>query len=184
MLCHIEEYGKIVAITGYKNASFQRAEAFLKESRKEAQIQFFDADLIATWQHLYFAALNALRSFESGTNVSKSLAMETMLYASAVRQIQKAIGRLGIKPKTTCMAVAVIGESVAAVECVLGQISACLGVAPDETVLELGMEKAAKIKEAFNITDLELRTIAKNGDLNGALANLVVERVALLATQL
>jgi len=185
MLCHIKEYGKYVAITGYRNVTFERADAFLKASRKKAQqIQFFDANLIATWEHLYFATLNALRSFQSGTNVSKSLAMETMLYASGVRQIQKAIGRLGIKPQTTCMAVTVTGDDPKEVEGVLREVSLYVGSEPDETMLEMTAEKAEKIKAAFNISEPEIQTIEKNGDSNTALVGLVVERVALLATQL
>ena len=100
-------------ITGYKNIEFDKVEAFLKANRKQTQnvdIQFFDADLIATQEHLYFAVLNALQAFKNKTNLSKSPAMETMLYASAQRQIQKAIDRCGIKPKTKNMAVVIIGE--------------------------------------------------------------------------
>ena len=81
-----------------------------KENTENVELQFFDANLIATQQHLYFAALNALQAFQNKTNISKSLAMETMLYASAQRQIQKAIQRCGIKPQTTTMAVIIIGE--------------------------------------------------------------------------
>ena len=104
MRYEMEEFGKFIEITGYSNISFAAAEAFLKEKRKQSQttyIQFFDADLIATNEHLYFATLNALQAFKNKTNISKSPAMEAMLYASAQRQIQKAIERSGIKPKTT-----------------------------------------------------------------------------------
>lgn len=184
MLCHIQEYSKYVAIAGYSNVSFKRAEAYLKNSRQKQQVQFFDASLIATSEHLYFAALNALRSLQSGTNISKSLAMETMLYAAAVRQIQKAIERLGIKPQTKNMAVVVFGENQAEVENTLRCVSLHIEAELDEAALEITQEKTEKIKTAYNITDLELKTTAKNGDMQAALVNLVVERVALLATQL
>ncbi len=81
-----------------------------KQTRQNVNIQFFDAELIATQEHLYFAVLNALQAFKNKTNLSKSPAMETMLYASAQRQIQKAIECCGIKPQTKNMAVAIIGE--------------------------------------------------------------------------
>ena len=99
MLQYIKEYGKYVEITGYRNIEFDKAEIFLKANRKQTRqnvdIQFFDAELIATQEHLYFAVLNALQAFKNKTNLSKSPSMETMLYASAQRQIQKAINRAG-----------------------------------------------------------------------------------------
>jgi tRNA threonylcarbamoyladenosine modification (KEOPS) complex Cgi121 subunit len=63
-LHHLEEFKKHVEITGYRGIHFEVAEAFLKANRRQIQngveIQFFDADLIATPEHLYFATLNAL----------------------------------------------------------------------------------------------------------------------------
>ncbi len=114
MLYCLLEYGKWMEITGYRNIAFTKAEEFLKANRKETkqnvEMQFFDAELIASQKHLYFAALNALQAFQNKTNISKSPAMETMLYASAQRQIQRAIQRCGIKPETKNMAVLIIGE--------------------------------------------------------------------------
>ena len=49
--------------------------------------------------------------------------METMLYASAQRQIQKAIQRCGIKPETTNMAVIIIGEDPTQLKTMLEAIS-------------------------------------------------------------
>lgn len=187
MKYHIKEYDKWVEITGFRNVAFPKAEEFLKTNRKEnkqiVDIQFFDADLIASQHHLYFAVLNALQSFQNKTNISKSLAMETMLYASAQRQIQKAIKRCGIKPETTNMAVVIIGESTSILP-VLGTISKCVGVQPDEKVLEMSKEKEKKIIKTFQIKDEEVKVVVKNNDVEEAVVNLVVEQVALLATQL
>jgi tRNA threonylcarbamoyladenosine modification (KEOPS) complex Cgi121 subunit len=183
-----KEYGKCVEITGFKNIAFAKAEAFLKANRKEinqaVELQFFDAELIASQEHLYFAALNALEAFQNKTNISKSLAMETMLFASAQRQILRAIQRCGIKPKTTTMAVVIISEKPIYLQTVLEAISICVGAEPDEQVLEMSKSKEKKITEVFQITDEELITVMKNGDREKAVVNLVIERAALLATQL
>ena len=188
MLYHLKEYGKYAEITGYRNIKFARAEEFLKANRKETQenidIQFFDANLIATQEHLYFATLNALQAFRSKTNISKSLAMEAMLYASAQRQIQKAIQRCGIKPETTSMAVIIIGEDPPQIKTTLQAINTCVDVEPDEKVLEISKFKEHKITETFQITDQELKTVMKNENRTEAVVNLVIERVALLANQL
>ena len=185
MLQYIKEYGKYVEITGYRGISFLKAEAFLKASRKKTQnvdIQFFDADLIATQEHLYFAALNALQAFADKTNLSKSPAMETMLYASAQRQIQKAIKRNGIKPASKNMALVIIGGDPKQIENALEAVSKSVGSKPDESVLELTKPKETKIKKAFEITEEELEVV-ENGSQNKAVADLVIERVALLSTQ-
>ena len=188
MLHRIKEYGKYAEITGFKGIKFVQAESFLKANRKETQpnieLQFFDAGLVATQEHLYFAILNALQAFRNKTNISKSLAVETMLYASAQRQIRKAIQRCGIKTETTSMAAVIIGENPAEVKTLLEAITVCVGAEPDETVLEMNEVKLEKIKEAFQVKAEEIKTLMKNGNRNEAVVSLVVERVALLATQL
>lgn len=187
MLQHIEEFGKYVEITGYKNIAFDKAEAFLKANRKQTRqnidIQFFDADLIATQEHLYFAVLNALQAFKNKTNLSKTPAMETILYASAQRQIQKAIERCGIKTQTKSMAMIIIGDDPKQIENALEEVTKSVGSDPDAAVLEMTKNKETKIKKAFEITDQELKTV-ENSRPEKAIVNLVIERVALLATQL
>lgn len=186
MLHYIEEYGKYAEITGFDKVSFEKAEAVLKANRKETQqldLQFFDADLIATGEHLYFAVLNALQAFRSKTNISKTAAMETMLYASAKRQIQRAIDSIGIKPQTERMAVVILGEDPKEVQAMLRVLSACIGCEPDDSVLRLTKEKQQKIRKAFEICPKELDSEA-NGGIDKALVDLVVEHIALLSTQL
>jgi len=187
MLQYLREYSKYVEITGYQNVAFDKAEAFLKKNRKQTRqnvdIQFFDAELIATQEHLYFAVLNALQAFENKTNLSKSLAMETILYASAQRQIQKAIERCGIKPKTKHMALIIIGDDPKQIETELKEVTKSVDSEPELSVLEITKPKETKIKKAFQITEGELKTM-EDTNQKKAIANLVIERVALLSTQL
>jgi tRNA threonylcarbamoyladenosine modification (KEOPS) complex Cgi121 subunit len=186
MLQYLKEYGQYIEITGYRGIAFSKAEAFLRANRKQigqnVNIQFFNADLIATQEHLYFAILNALQAFKNKTNHSKSSAMETLLYASAQRQIQKAIGCCGIKLKTKNMAVAIIGDDPEQIRNSVKTISECIGSEPDETVLDLSKGKETRIRKVFKITPEELET-QKNSSKERAIANLVIERVALLSTQ-
>jgi len=185
MLHTIEEYTKQVEITGYRNITFATAEAFLKTHRQspnQVDLQFFDATLIATPQHLYFATLNALQAFHNKTNISKSIAIEIMLYASAQRQIQKAITHIGIKPQTKNMAVIVVGNNQNQIEAQLKGLSIHLGCQTDESVLELTKDKETKIRNTFQIKDQELEKQNK-GNIKKALVDLVVEHIALLATQ-
>jgi tRNA threonylcarbamoyladenosine modification (KEOPS) complex Cgi121 subunit len=185
MQYYIKEYDRYVEITGYQNITFEKAEAFLKTQRKQAtqqtDIQFFDAQFIASSKHLHFAVLNALQVFQNNTNISKSTAMETMLYASAERQIQKAINRIGIKPQTKIMAVVIIGKDPKQIDSQLRALTEYIGTTPDETVLEMTKEKETKIRHVFQITDTELKTALNS---KAETTDLVIERVALLTTQL
>ena len=188
MLHYLKEYGKYVEITGFKSVKFVQAEAFLKTNREETrpnvELQFFDAGLIASQEHLYFAVFNALQAFQNKTNISKSLAVETMLYASAQRQIHKAIQLCGIKPETASMAVVIVGEDKTEIKALLEAIAVCVGAEPDMTVLEMTEVKIEKIKEAFQVKDDEIKAVMKDGNCDAALVSLVIERVALLAAQL
>jgi KEOPS complex subunit Cgi121 len=188
LLEHIEETGKYVEITGFRNITIGDAKEFLKAVRKEKQqrvwIQFFDAGLVATWQHLYFAVLNALVAFKNERNISKSVVMETMLYSSAQRQIRKALQLIGVKRHSANVAVVIIGENPDAIQLVLSAVSTRVGAEPDETVLELTKEKTQRIRKIFGISAKELEAVMENKNEKQALVNLVIEKMALLSTQI
>jgi KEOPS complex subunit Cgi121 len=187
LLKYIEEFGKYAAITGFRNVKIRDTKEFLKRIHKEklanVETQFFDAKYVASWEHLYFAVLNALTAFKNKENISKSIAMETLLYASAQRQIRKAMELLGIKPETSEIAVLIIGENSETVKSALSMISASATAQHDDTVLELSEEKKRVIQKTFGISDLELKTVLKKEGLEEALTNLVIEQMALLSTQ-
>ena len=188
MLRHVEEYAKYVEITGFRNVKIEDAEEFLRAICKEKQqntvVQFFNAELVATWEHLYFAVLNALTAFRNKSNISRNVAMEIILYASAQRQIRKAIALVGVKRDSANIAIVTIGENPDSVKTTLHTVSKRIGAKPDETVLELSKGKVRSIRRAFDISEKELKTVMKKGDAQQALVNLVVERAALLSTQL
>jgi tRNA threonylcarbamoyladenosine modification (KEOPS) complex Cgi121 subunit len=188
LLKYIEETGKYVEITGFRNVKVGDAEEFVKAVRKEKQqhvwVQFFDAELVATWQHLHFGVLNALLAFKNERNISKSVAMEVMLYASAQRQIKKAIDFMGVKCDSANVAVVIIDEHPDSVKAALSVVSKRIGAEPDEAVLGLSRKKAQRICEAFGITEKELEAVMEKGNVEQALVKLVIERMALLSTRL
>ena len=187
MLKHIEEFKTYAEITGFKNVRISQAKEFLdkvcKENPAGVEVQFFNARRVATWQHLYFAALNALTAFKNEENISKSLAMETLLYAAADRQITKAVELVGVRSTSSDVAVLIIGKEPRKMESALSMISKNIGGQRDEKVLELSKDKVATIQRVFEILDAELRTVMEKNDVEKALTDLVVERMALLATQ-
>jgi KEOPS complex subunit Cgi121 len=183
----IEEFKTYVEISGFKNVKIGQAKEFLDNVSKEkpagVEVQFFDAGRVATWRHVYFAALNALKAFKNRENISKSLAMETLLYAAAERQITKAVELVGIRATSSEVAVLIIGKERRKMESALSMISKNIGGRRDEKVLELSRDKVARIQRVLNILDAEIRTVLEKNDVEKALTDLVVERMALLATQ-
>jgi len=187
LIKRIEGYDKYIGVSGFRNVKIEDTKGFLDGIRKkteEVSVQFFNANLIAGPEHLYFAALNALKAFETNLNISNSLAVETLLYASAQRQIKKAVELLGIKAETSKVAVLVIAETEAKARETLGSISKLIPGLRDENVIELSDEKFETIRELFGISDLELEAkLEKKGFEKEALVNLVIEHVALLAIE-
>jgi tRNA threonylcarbamoyladenosine modification (KEOPS) complex Cgi121 subunit len=187
LLERIEEFGRYLLITGFREVKIVNVEAFFEAIRNEkpadAEIQFFDAQLVATWQHLYFAVLNALTAFKNGENISRNLAMEAMLYVSAQGQIRKAVKLLGIKPSSSNIAMTVVADRPNNAGAVLSMTCKNLRLKPDETVIELTRSKEETIRKAFDISEAELEAVRKGNDLEAALVDLVIERMALLSTQ-
>jgi tRNA threonylcarbamoyladenosine modification (KEOPS) complex Cgi121 subunit len=188
MLKYLEEDGKFVEITGFRNVKIKDAKDLLNvvrgETAQDAEVQFFDADLVASWQHLYFEVLNALMALRNNRNISKSAAVEVMLYASAQRQIKKAIDFIGVKSSSRNVAAVIISENACSSKAGLAAVTKFLSAEPDESVLELSKEKTQRIKCAFNISEVELETVTAKKDAAQALVDSVIERVALLSTQL
>ena len=187
MIKKIEEFNQHAAIAGFKNVTISNIEDFFQTVQKKTgntQVQFFDASLTAGWQHLYFAALNALNAFKNKRNFSNSLAIETLLFASAQRQIKKAMDMIGIKPAMSHVAVLVVAENEAKASAALETISGILSAERDDGVLDFTDEKIDRVKKLFEISDLELGSkIGKDGSEKEALLDLVIERSALLITQ-
>ena len=142
--------------------------------------QLINADHIAGWEHLYFAALNALKAFQDTRNIAERLDIEILLYASCQDQINKAFTLIGLTPQTSRTALLTLTESEEAATAAIRRATPLLGV-PDDSVLEVNEEKFEKIKELFFISEEELETIAEPGEEFYALTLLIIERSALLA---
>jgi hypothetical protein len=81
------------------------------------------------------------------------------------------------------MAVTIIAERIEQIEKLMQELSICVGSRPDPTTLEITNDKKTRIAKAFRITKKESETLTEN-KLKEAIENLIMERVALLATQL
>jgi len=181
-----EGFNKHITMVGFKNVHINNIDQILNSARKmsdTAAIQFFDAKLIAGWQHLYFAALNALKAFKNQTNISKNLAVECLLYACAQRQIRVALSVIGIKQSSSEIAVLIITDEKGAAEKASEEVTRLVLGERDDTVLELTDEKIVRVKRLFGISEKELATKSEDHGEMEALSDLVIEHIALLVTQ-
>lgn len=185
MLIRLEEHKRYAEITGFREVQIENtkeiADAMRCVKERDTVIQFLNAELVATWEHLFFALLNAVVGFESDRNISKSLGVEIMLYASAQNQIRKAIDLVGVKNGCVDLAVVVVGSNEESVETALSAVKKRLGKEPDESVLELFGNKAEKIRGAFGINESEIEATTSDS-AEKTIVNLIIERMALLAT--
>lgn len=182
-----EEPKEHITILGFKNVKIENINDFLEHFREEnvrASVQFFDAKHVAGPQHLYFAALNALNAFEKKTNISNNLAVEALLYASAQRQIKKAVEMLGIKQDSSEVAALIITENRRKKTDYLRLVTKITPGERNESVLELTDKKIKDIKKLFEISDIEFEAkLEREGLEKEALTDLVIERMALLVTK-
>jgi tRNA threonylcarbamoyladenosine modification (KEOPS) complex Cgi121 subunit len=184
----LDDFNIYIAIAGFKNTKIGDVDRFFKVVRNKLRnvdaVQFFDAQLVANWQHLYFAAINALTAFANKTNISSNLAMETLLYASAQRQIKKATETFGVKSTTKNVAVLILAKNEKSADDALNFVQKLMSAEHDDIVLEINREKFVSIKRFFNVSDVELSAkLEKKGLEKDALVDLVIEHGALLATQ-
>jgi len=183
----LEGFNHHLTIAGFRDVKIRDVNKFfqaVKDITKNACVQFFDASLVSGVEHLRFATLNALNAFKDKVNISSSLAMETLLYASAQRQIKEAVRLMGIKPNTNRVAVLILTETEEQASTILDIISKLLRGRRDDAVVDLTDDKTVDLKMFFKISNLELeaKTMHKGAEKQ-ALTNLVIEHMALLVTQ-
>ena len=187
MIEKLEDFNKYLIVAGFKDVQISNTYTFFKRVREEtcnACVQFFDAILIAGPDHLRFAAFNSLNSFKNKLNISSSLAMETLLYASAQKQIVNAIEKIGIKPNHDRVAILILAESQEKASWILNTISRLLLGKRDDSVIELSGQKIDELMKLFQISNLELGAeTERKGTEKDALLDLVIEHMALLATE-
>lgn len=182
-----EEINKNITILGFSNVKINNTNKFLEQFRqekKDAPIQFFDAKNVAGHQHMYFAAINALNAFNKKNNISNSLAVEALLYASAQRQITKAVKMLGIKNDTSNIAALIIPKTSHEKDKYQRIVNETIPGERNDNVLELTDKKMKNIKKLFDISEIEFKAKLKNEGLEfEALIDLVIEHMALLVTK-
>ena len=123
------------------------------------EVVIMDPIYVCGKDHVISAVRHAERSFEHGTNRSKTLLTEIILYAAGERQISKAMERM--RPKPGCKEFAL----------------ALLDVPDDLKLDEIGMERDDSIIDA---TDAKAKAMGLDRSFNIPIEDLALEMVALL----
>jgi len=179
MFKRIEEYDRFVSILGFKNKVID-VDQFVEKVRgaaKPASVQVFDADRVAGFEHLFFAALNALRSFSQKKNIAGTIDLEILLYASGQRQIRKAFEMVGVKSGTSKVAVLILADDKSKVQDAEESVSRLIDGVRDDRVLE--ERRQEKIRRLMELKSL---SYGKKADYE-TVTKLIIERGALLVTR-
>ena len=123
------------------------------------EVVIMDPMYVCGRDHVVSAVRHAERSFEHGTNRSKTLLTEILLYATGERQISKALGKM--RPKSGCKEYAL----------------ALLDVPDDLKLSEIGMERDDSILEA---DEAKADALGLDRSFNIPIEDLALEMVALL----
>ncbi|HZY95392.1 MAG TPA: KEOPS complex subunit Cgi121 [Candidatus Bathyarchaeia archaeon] len=173
---------------GVRTAKIQDPEHLLERLRSEAkvaQIQLVKALLIAGPEHIEFAAENALRAFKGPRPMTKSLAVELLLYISCQRQISVAIQRMGIARGDSEIVLVALSNSEDSLESLARAVSSTIPGERDESLLEITSEKKMEaLKTYYRIEDREVEAARFPGESDtDVLKRLVIERSALLSLE-
>jgi KEOPS complex subunit Cgi121 len=145
-------------------------EAMIQAAREWAahyrsEILLADADVVFGRDHLESAVSHALRAQTAGTMVSRSVAMESLRYLAAQRQVADAIRVAGIRRGTNRIAVVLFGATT------VDSLLALQGWQRDDSVLEA----RGKSLDVLGITKEEAATVPPDRR-----QDLALEKVALL----
>jgi len=151
-------------------------EGLARIDRKHGTVsQIFDASRIAGKEHLLHAARLALIAQATGKNFASSLNIELACWVAGERQIDRALGKVGVHKGGMKIAILTIGKTRSVVKRAVADLMRELSVERDDDVVELGPEKIAPLLKVFSIPKSELGI--------ADIRKLVLERIALLSLQ-
>ena len=135
-------------------------------------IQAFNADFICGKNHIYSAAVHAMRAEKQQSKTTHSLAMEFLLYAAGERQIKHALKKIGITQGKNNVVIVLFNihkKTKNSVNQCIETLIDRFDIQIDDSLLTCSLQK---IKN-FGITETQLKTLTeKNYDY------LILEKIA------
>ncbi|MHA1964184.1 MAG: KEOPS complex subunit Cgi121 [Candidatus Thorarchaeota archaeon] len=178
---------KIVGITELHNSNRLKQEELIQLAKSlsgdSLTVQLLNGLLIADETHLLSAAQNALNAKQGEYMLSRSLDVEIIVFASAQRQIGRALDALGVFDGLDEIAVVVVGTDTSSVEDTIQILAAKIGneVIPSFTATS---ERIEQMKNHYQISDKEIKAISDSDKIESqlvALSRCLVSRVSLVA---
>ena len=178
---------KVVGIAELRNSNNLKQKELIQlatsMSSDSLTVQLLNGLLIANEIHLLSAAQNAIRAQQGDYMISRSLDVELIVFASAQRQIGRALEALGVHDGLDEIALVVIGTDNSSVEHSIKDLVDTIGT---ETLPSFSatIERMERVKKHFQIGDKEISAISDSETLESqldALARCIVSRVSLVA---
>ena len=183
-----EEYGKYFLIHPFHVDEPIEAEGLLQNLRNvstDLDVQLVNLDKVAGRKHLYFAILNSLNAFAKGTNISRTLAVEFLLYASAQKQISEAIKRMGVDKETRNIAIVAMGGNEQSIRFFVERVSLAEYQSDDALLDGFDKGKINELLSTYKISEKELKAMTeKRTPIKEIIQKLIIERMALLPTMI
>ncbi len=148
-------------------------------------IQFLDASLIVDSTHLLSASQNALNAWNGEYAISRSLALEIVVYASTQKQIGKALDLFGVKDKMDSITLVVVGVTTERVENGINDLVSKIGT-EIKNPFDMDNARLSRLMEYYGVTPTELEALTESkatNDLQQALSKCVASRVSLVAVE-
>jgi len=178
---------EVIGIAEIQNSNRLKQEELIQLARSLSKdsltVQLLNALLIVDDTHLLSAAQNAINAKHGKYMLSRSLDVEIIVFASAQRQIGKALDDLGVYDGLDEIAVVVVGSDTSLVEDTINNLIEKIGkeVTPAFTATR---ERIKRIKDHYQIQDKEIVAISDSEAVEAqliALSRCVISRVSLVA---
>ncbi len=177
----------VVGISEIHNSNNLKQEELLDIAKSMSSdsltVQLLNGLLIVDEAHLLSAAQNAVNAQNGKYMLSRSLDVEIIVYASAQRQIGRALDELGVYDRLEHVAVVVIGNDRKSVEQSLKKITTKIGK-EFPNPFEGSKDRFDGLKAHFDIDEKEICTFTDSDDdleRQKALSKCIVSRVSLVA---
>ncbi len=169
------------------NSSHMGTDALVKLASEKDEgiyaIQFLDSSLIVSIGHLLSAAQNAVNAWKGDYMLTRGLDAEILVYASAQRQISRAIDNLGIRDGLQSIALVVVGGSKKDVRNMISKIVTNVGEEV-KTAFVPDRERLERIMHHYGVNEKEIKALTDSDEIDiwaEALSRCVVSRVSIVA---
>ena len=170
-----DEGKEFVALAELHNSNNLNQEELIKlatsMSNKSLTVQLLNGQLIAGESHLLSAVQNAVNSREGDYMLSRSLDVEIVVYASAQKQIGKALDALGVFDGLESIAVVAVSSDRSTLE---ESVSKLIGTIGNEVLppFKPSEDRIRRIMQHYQIEDKEIDAISESNDIESRLAAL------------